>query len=136
MNQSKILCIDDDNDTCELVAFAFKQENYEVVSCSSAEEGMLKARKGNFGAIILDNRFEGTSGAEICKEIRSFDSNTPIIFFSGEARTKEIGSALESGANAYLVKATDFERLTDTVIQFIEAQREIPPTAILLDPVL
>ena len=120
MNESKIVCIDDDNDTCELVTFTFQVEKYEVISCHSADEGLLKARQGKFGAIILDNRFEEKSGADICKEIRSFDSHTPIIFFSGDAQTKEIESALESGANAYLVKATDFERLTDTVIKLIK----------------
>ena len=118
--KSKILCVDDDNDTCELIKFVFQKEDYEVISRSSAEEGLIEARKQKFGAIILDNRFAEMSGVEICKEIRSFDSCTPIIFFSGEARIKEINKALASGATDYLVKPNDFERLTETVIKLIE----------------
>jgi DNA-binding response OmpR family regulator len=122
MNESllKILCIDDDNDTCELITFVLESEGYKVVSCSSAEEGLLEARKGTFKAIVLDNRFAGTSGVEICKEIRIFNADIPIIFFSGEARSKEIIKALESGADAYLVKPNDFEKLTETITKLIQ----------------
>ena len=121
-SKSKILCVEDDEDTCELISFVLKQAGYEVEACSKID--CLKLiHEEKFLAFILDNWFEGTSGVDICKEIRSFDSHTPIIFFSGEARPKEIELALESGANAYLVKPNDFEKLTETVIRFIEENR-------------
>ena len=118
MNESKqkILCIDDDNDTCVLVDFVLKEEGYDITSCNSAEDGLFQARKGNFAAIILDNRFERTDGVKICEEIRSFNSIVPIIFLSGEARPAEIEKALAAGANAYLVKPNDFEKLTETIV--------------------
>jgi DNA-binding response OmpR family regulator len=78
-----------------------------------------------FLAFILDNWFEGTSGVDICKEIRSFDLNTPIIFCSGEARRFEIDKALAAGANAYLVKPIDFEELTETVTKLVRAKSEL-----------
>jgi two-component system phosphate regulon response regulator PhoB len=114
-----ILCIDDDNDTCELVKFVLEQEGLRVTACSTADEGLLNARKGNFRLIILDNRFHTTSGVEICEEIREFDKATPIIFFTGESRQAEIDKALEAGANAYLVKPNDFEKLAQTVLDLI-----------------
>jgi DNA-binding response OmpR family regulator len=82
-----------------------------------------------FLAFILDNWFEGTSGVDICKEIRSFDTDTPIIFCSGEARQSEINKALAAGANAYLVKPIDFEALTVTVTKLIQEQKELSPTS-------
>jgi two-component system cell cycle response regulator DivK len=119
-SKQEILCIDDDNDTCELVAFMFKQKGYNVISCVNADEGLLRARRKEFGAIILDNRFHGSDGTTICEEIRSFDEATPIIFFTGEARLKEKEKALAAGANGYLIKPNDLEKLTDTIINFIE----------------
>lgn len=123
-SKSKILCVEDDKDTCELVSFVFKQTGYEIEACSKMD--CLKLiHEEKFIAFILDNWFEGTSGVEICKQIRSFDLDTPIIFFSGEARKSEIDKALKAGANAYLVKPNDFEKLTVTVTNLIEEQREL-----------
>lgn len=114
-----ILCIDDDNDTCELVKYVLEREGLQVTACSTADEGLLYARKGNFRLIILDNRFHMTSGIEVCEEIREFDKTTPVIFFTGESRQSEIDKALEAGATAYLVKPNDFEKLAPTVLDLI-----------------
>jgi DNA-binding response OmpR family regulator len=123
-SKSKILCVEDDKDTCELLSFVFEQAGYEIEACSKMD--CLKLiHEEKFIAFILDNWFEGTSGVEICERIRSFDLDTPIIFFSGEARKSEIDKALKAGANAYLVKPNDFEKLTETVTNLIEEQREL-----------
>lgn len=115
----RILCIEDDEDTCELITYVFAQKGYEIETCSRAD--CLKLiREEKFAAIILDNYFAGIKGTDICREIRSFDQTTPVIFLSGEARKAEIDKALATGANAYLLKPNDFEKLTETVINLIE----------------
>lgn len=98
----------------------FQLEGYKVASCDNLEECLSQARQNNFEAIILDNRFGKVSSLEACREIRGFNRNIPIIFYSGEARASEIEKALMAGADAYLVKPNDFERLTETVINLIE----------------
>jgi two-component system, OmpR family, phosphate regulon response regulator PhoB len=119
----KILCIEDDPDTCELVTFVFEEAGYEIETCSQLE--CLKLlREQKFQAVILDNYFYGTSGVEICRELRSFDQATPIIFFSGEARQTEIDKALAAGANEYLIKPNGFEQLLPTTIHLIEESRK------------
>ena len=118
-NPLKILCIEDDEDTCELIAFVFKQAGYSVEACSQTD--CLKLiREEKFLAIILDNYFVELSGVQICQEFRSFDRTTPVIFFSGEARQEEITKALSAGANDYLIKPNDFEKLLPTTIKLIE----------------
>lgn len=136
LTKPSILCIDDDEDTRELIKFVFQSKGYSVATCAAAEEGLLKARKSGFGAIILDNRFRDVSGEEICREIRRFDSLTPIVFFSGESRPAEIDKAFAAGATVYLVKPNDFEKLTETVISLIEKAKSggeilpsLPPLA-------
>lgn len=117
--KSKILCIEDDEDTCDLVTFVFNQAGYEIKSCSQTD-CLEHIHEDKFLAIILDNYFDGLSGINICEEIRSFDQTTPIIFLSGEARQAEIDKAMAAGANAYLIKPTDFEKLVPTAIKCIE----------------
>ena len=114
-----ILCVEDDADTCELVTFVFEQAGYKVVACST-EDCLKVIHEEKFLAIILDNHFVGVSGINICRELRRFDKTTPIIFLSGEARPDEIDKALAAGANAYLLKPNDFDKLVPTAIKFIE----------------
>lgn len=127
MTESKfrILCIEDDEDTCELVTFVFKQSGYDITSCSQTDcLNILYEEK--FSAIILDNYFAGINGINICREIRVNDKQTPIIFLSGETRKAEIDKAMAAGANAYLIKPVDFEKLVSTVVKFIgQAQASI-----------
>jgi DNA-binding response OmpR family regulator len=118
----EILCIEDDEDTCELVTFVFKDAGFEIESCGQTD--CLKLiHEEKFSAIILDNYFDGMSGVEICQEIRSFDQITPVIFLSGEVREAEIDKAMAAGANAYLTKPIDFEKLVPTTIKLIEQSK-------------
>jgi CheY-like chemotaxis protein len=121
MNEERksILCIEDDKDTCDLLSFVFQQKGYKVDSCGQTD-CLPRVRQEKFLAFILDNYFDGIKGTEISQEIRSFDQVTPIIFFSGEARKAEIEKALATGANAYLIKPNDFEKLAETVISLIQ----------------
>jgi len=122
MEQSKqtIFVCDDNTDSCELIKMVFQLEGYKVTSCDNLQDCLSLARQNNFEAIILDNRFGQVSSLEACREIRGFNQTIPIIFYSGESRQSEIDKALKAGANAYLVKPNDFERLTKTVISLIK----------------
>ncbi len=114
-----ILCIEDDEDTCDLVHFVFNSAGYEIESCGQADCLKIIHQK-KFAAIVLDNYFHGLSGIDICREIRSFDQITPIVFLSGEVRQTEIDKAIAAGANSYLTKPTDFEKLVPTTVKLIE----------------
>jgi DNA-binding response OmpR family regulator len=119
--QSKpILCIDDDNDTCELIKIYFAHEGIDVVTCNNADEGLRLARSNAYAAIILDNRLQQTDGVEVCREIRRFDTATPIIFSSADSQQTTQEKALEAGANAYFVKPSDFEQIVATTIKLVE----------------
>ena len=115
-----VLCVEDDKDNLELMTYLFKSNNFEVTACDSLEDCLLQIRRSRFSAIILDNRFGNRSSVEVCDEIRFFNSNAPIIFYSGEARESEKQKAIEACADAYLVKPNDFDKLTDTVSKLIE----------------
>ena len=119
LKQTIFVC-DDNADSCELIKMVFQLEGYEVASCDNLDDCLSQARQNNFDAIILDNRFGQVSSLEACREIPEFNQSVPINFYSGETRASEIDKALKAGANAYLVKPNDFERLTETEINLIK----------------
>lgn len=118
-SKNSILCIEDDEDTCTLMRFVFEQEGFIVTTCS-AEDCLQIVEHKSFSAIVLDNYFGDLDGIEICRQIRKFHPVTPIIFFSGEVRQTEREKALAAGADAYLIKPDDFEKLVETTLSLIK----------------
>lgn len=118
-DQKTILCVDDNTDTCELLKFLFEQDGFEVKTSDSPEEAVRHARNNHFAAVVLDFHLFEMDGVDLCRIIQTFDSNTPVIFFSAEAREIKKQEAFEAGAKAYLTKPNDFEKLVPTVNHFI-----------------
>lgn len=115
-----ILCVEDEKDSCELITFILENVGFKVVSCATSTEGLEMAKQNSFSAIILDKRLGQISGIEVCRQIRIYDKQTPIIFFSASAYPKDREAGLEAGANAYLVKPNDLNNLIPTTIKLIE----------------
>jgi len=114
-----ILCIDDNEDSLEILTIIFGHEGFDVKTCNYLENCIPLILQNDFRAIILDNWFESGTSLEICREIRSLKPNIPIIYYSAEARPIEIAKAIEAGANAYLTKPDGLDKLTETVNRLV-----------------
>lgn len=117
--KGRILCADDDKDTCEMVTTLLGRAGYEVRQALSVGEALGLAQKGGFDLILLDWIFEDGTGIELCETIRSFDSKTAILFYSGIAYEAEIKKALHTGAQGFIVKPLGTETLVQTVSRFV-----------------
>lgn len=115
----RVLYIEDDADTRELVSFVLTRENYEVVLAADSEEAMLVAGAMSFELYLIDNWLPGESGVDLCKRLREFDRSTPILFYSGAAYEHDKRAALAAGAQGYLTKPTEIGRLVQEVSQLI-----------------
>ena len=96
---------------------------YEVVTASGSLDALKLARQQGFAAIILDNWYEMGSGVDLCKEIRSFDSRTPIIFYSGAAYEVDIRRGMEAGAQFYLTKPSGIYDLVKTIEESVSCAK-------------
>jgi CheY-like chemotaxis protein len=114
-----ILCVDDNPDTLELLSVILKPRGYLVATTNSHTIGLIKARSGAFNLIILDVNLEDGSGIELCKEIREFDKEVPIIFYTADAQPKSIEAAMKAGAQAYLKQPVEIRVLLETVDRFL-----------------
>jgi DNA-binding response OmpR family regulator len=111
----RILCVEDDADGLEMMTVLLGLADYEVVAASNPTDGLELARQEALALIILDNWYARGSGVELCKQIRNFDSHTPIIFFSSAAYEADAQQAMEAGAQAYLKKPLGIQVLVETI---------------------
>jgi DNA-binding response OmpR family regulator len=115
----RILYVEERVESCELLALWLSGSGYEVVSANTLSDGLRLAKSGTFVAYILSGKFVDGTGIDLCKEIRLFDSNTPIIFYSALTRDSDLMAAMNSGAQAYLITPDDFERIEPTIKRLI-----------------
>lgn len=119
LRKKKILCVEDHEDTCELIEFLLA--DYEIIFTDSIESSLKIFTKEDFDLCILDNWLIDGLGTDLCRQIRILNSHIPIVFASGVAQKHEIQKALNSGAQAYLVKPYLPDELQEVVKGLIES---------------
>lgn len=117
----RVLYVDDNSDARELAAvmFDYSDAGCEIAAAESAEEALSLIEQEPFDAYVFDYRLPEMSGVELCRYIRQFDPDTPILFFSALARPSDVAEARAAGANDYLVKPNDLEKLPVAVKQLL-----------------
>jgi len=66
----RILLIDDDIRSLELLRLSFVKDGYEVMTASSGAEGLRQAYNHHPDAILLDRMMPGMEGLEVCRRLR------------------------------------------------------------------
>ena len=125
MNTGAVLYFEDDENDVFLVQRAFKNAgigNPLKVATTTDEtiEYMRNAGRGQHlipSLILLDLNLPRTSGFEVLKWIRQQPrlGRTPVLIFTSSAREEDVEKGYELGANAYLVKPSDPEKLFEMV---------------------
>lgn len=119
VRRKHILCADDHEDTRDMMAYWLDQCGYQVTTAASLAEILPLTESGGFDLLILNGLYPDGLGVDLCKQIRTFDVRTPIVFLSAFAFQADIQKGLQSGAQAYLTKPFDFEVMEQTIAEFI-----------------
>lgn len=129
--KARILCTEDDPDTRDLIKLVLGGEGYEVITTDSAEQALRLVQLESFDLYLIDNWMPGLSGDELTRKIREYDSETPILFYSGAAQDSDKESARASGAQGYLVKPAGVDELIDEVARLIAEAKIAHPIKII-----
>src|ERR1051325_741056 len=117
----RVLYIEDHEDTRELVTLVLEQKCIEVVTGTTIKSGVALAGSEAFDLYLLDSWLPDGSGIELCRKIREFDQETPIVFYSAAAYEIDRAEAIRSGAQAYLIKPSHPSELCSLVSSLIES---------------
>jgi DNA-binding response OmpR family regulator len=98
-----------------MLAALLKYFGYDVASVKTMTDGMSMARLERFDLLILESRFTDGTGVELCRQIRAFDRETPIIFYSSAAYDFDIKAGIDAGAQHYLTKPTGIDTIEQAI---------------------
>lgn len=110
----KILVIDDEETTVQIIAMLLERRDFEVIKAYRAEDGLRKAYKHQPDLVLLDIMMPEMDGWEVCKRLREM-SDVPIIFLTARGEVKDVVRGLEMGADDYIVKPYDNDELVARV---------------------
>ena len=122
-SKKRILYVDDDRDSCELMSLmltTFLNTGCQIMTASTPCEAASLMQNDAFDLYILDYTLPDISGVELCRRIREVEPEKPIMFYSGMALEEDKRRALKAGANEYLVKPNDLDKLVETVENLLQ----------------
>lgn len=99
----KLLIADDEKSIRDIMKKYLENENYEVHPFENGDALLDYFKRYSADMIILDIMMPGTSGYDICREIRKID-DVPIIFVSAKDDELDKILGLELGSDDYLSK--------------------------------
>ena len=123
-HKRRILCIEDDKDTCELLSTVLGISSYQVKSAGTIADALCLASNETFSLYLLDRRLPDGDGIELCRQIREFDPHTPILFYSAAARESDKQEAIAAGATGYMIKPGDVVELVCAITFMINQVKD------------
>jgi two-component system phosphate regulon response regulator OmpR len=120
MPANRVLCVEDDEDTRDMLKFKLGLSDFEAVVASDMDAALSLMERERFSLYVLDGGLRNVNGLSLCQRIRASDARTPIVIFSGHGFASDIEAGMLAGANAYLVKP-DSSELIPTIRRLLEA---------------
>ncbi|MCF8240204.1 MAG: response regulator [Melioribacteraceae bacterium] len=118
----KIILLADDSPTIrKFVAFSLKMKGYEVLSASDGMEAMEMLPDNAIDLIITDLNMPNLDGFSLINMLRENPDyeDVPIIILSSLSSGEEIKRGMSCGANSYLIKPFNPERIHYEVSKYL-----------------
>ena len=117
----RVLCIDDHEDTSEMLKLLLVQEDYEVVTTVTIQDALRLATSQEFDLYVFDKHLPDGSGIELCTKLNEATPGVPCILYTGDAYDIHRLEALAAGADAFVAKP-DIEGLIDNVRKLLSTR--------------
>jgi two-component system OmpR family response regulator len=106
----RLLVVEDDPTLCVSLAATLREENYAVDTADDGEEGLLKARNGEYDTIVLDVMLPRMDGWQLLALLRPVCA-APVLMLTARDTVADRIKGLNLGADDYLTKPFDTDEL-------------------------
>jgi CheY-like chemotaxis protein len=114
---STALVVEDSVTDMQVLSRCLQQEGLNVLTANSGEEALAKISSQKPDVIVLDVVLPGTSGFEVCRELKAAADtrNIPIVLCTTKGGEMDKFWGMKQGADAYLAKPVDQAEFVRTV---------------------
>ncbi|MGD2253995.1 MAG: response regulator [Anaerolineales bacterium] len=111
----RILVVDDDQDTLDLIRLTLTTAGYSVDTVPSGNEALKSISERNYDLILLDVMMPQVSGFDVLRGLQPITSAPPVIILTARKRREDKAIGLKLGAAGYLVKPVTRGNLLDII---------------------
>jgi DNA-binding response OmpR family regulator len=114
-----VLVVDDDPAARRLVAIWLEERGFTVHGAHDGESGLREAARLNPDVVVLDWRRPDESGGSVCRRLAESVPRPGIVMLTGLDDPRERAAARDAGADDFLVKGIDPDRLADRLRELV-----------------
>lgn len=121
----KILVVDDDVELVELITDVLDRDGrFDVRSVNNGFDAGMMVKDYKPDLIVLDVMLPDINGREVCQRVRSDKSmdSVQIICISGMVEDDKIDGLRQAGANDFMRKPFEVDRLIERICQLLEIE--------------
>jgi DNA-binding response OmpR family regulator/HPt (histidine-containing phosphotransfer) domain-containing protein len=127
----KILLIEDDEHSSQLVSATLFGHHYAVDAIADGAAGLEMASQWSYDLILLDILLPKLNGIEVCRRLRDRGCHTPILMLTTQDANEDIVAGLDAGADDYLSKCCDSSQLLARVRALLRRCGNTSPSPVL-----
>ena len=124
----RILVLDDDEETLELVERALERDGHQVLAARTPDEARALLESTVVELVVLDVMLEHTSGLDFCRSLRDDGFEAPILFLSARGAVNARLDGFDAGGDDYLPKPFALRELVVRVRAFGRRGSAIRPS--------
>ena len=124
MHKARILIIDDDENIRKVLQTILEDKGYIVETADTAKKAIERSEKAFYNLAVIDVRLPDMEGIELLSKLRSTKPKMRKIIVTGYPTLQNVISAVNKGADAYLMKPFEVEKLLQTIREQLKKQEE------------
>jgi two-component system response regulator HydG len=106
--RGRVLVVDDDPSSCEMLEDALEHVGFQVTWRTSAEEGLRVVQQSpSIDVVLTDLRMRGASGLDLCRAVVEHNPNLPVIVITAFGSIRNAVEAIRGGAYDFITKPFD-----------------------------
>jgi DNA-binding response OmpR family regulator len=107
MTMATILIADDDDNIRKLISLYLRKEGFDIKEARDGTKALSIIENSRVDLVILDIMMPGLDGWELCREIRRWDANIPLLMVTAKAESAHKVKGFQLGTDDYLTKPFD-----------------------------
>jgi DNA-binding response OmpR family regulator len=129
MAQRKVIIVDDDRETREMLSLALELEGFEVSQATNGLRLISSLHVDRPDLILLDVMMSWIDGFELCRSIKQNEEfrDIPVVFVSARRSAEDVRRGREVGAADYFTKPLDIDRLTRRLSELVPKPAPVSP---------
>ncbi len=120
MNAGRILVVDDEQETCDLLAAVLEREGCAITTSTSAVHALELVGIQDFNVVLTDLTMPEMGGLEFCERVLGTRPNVPVVVITGQGSLESAIGAIRVGAYDFITKPVDAKLLVVSVTRALQ----------------